>query len=134
MTGQTLVLRSDASRATARRLVDLAPPGSVFNIRAANRSKEQNDKMHAMIADIARAKPEGRMHSPLIWKSLLMSLAGFKPIFEHALDGEGIVPIGFKSSRLSKAEFSDLIEAIYAYGAQHGVQWSHEEAEHDRAA
>lgn len=124
MKGQTIILRGDAQRALAKRLIDAAPVDAVMNIAAASRTNDQNAKMHAMISDVARAKPEGRIYSPLIWKALFMSEAGFKPTFERSLSGEGIVPIGFKSSRLTKAEFSDLIEVIYAYGAEHGVVWS----------
>lgn len=124
--GQTIILTGLSSRQKAESLVNTAPSGSVLNIKPPARSNEQNAKMHAMISDIARAKPEGRVHSPLVWKSLLMATAGFKPIFERSLDGEGIVPVGYKSSRLNKAEFSDLIEAIYEYGARHGVEWSDE--------
>jgi hypothetical protein len=29
-----------------------------------------------------------------------------------------------RTSKLNVKEFSDLIECIYAYGAEHGVKWS----------
>lgn len=50
-----------------------------------------------------------------------MASAGFNCTFEPSLDGKGVVPLGFKSSRLNKAEFSDLIEAIFSFCAEHGV-------------
>lgn len=127
MKGQTTILASQKQREIAVRLVLSAPHGSVCNISAPRRTNDQNAKMHAMLSDLSRAKPEGREHDVTVWKSLLMAEAGFQPLFERSLDGRGLVPIGFKSSRLSKAEFSDLIEAIYAYGAQHDVQWSDEQ-------
>jgi hypothetical protein len=120
--GQTIILRG--ARTIAHRLVDSAPEGAVMNIREAKRTNEQNDKFWAMVGDISRAKPEGRIHPPDVWKALLMSEAGFKPLFEPSLDGQGVIPVGYKSSRLTKAEFSDLIEAAYAYGARHEVEWS----------
>lgn len=123
MTGQTIILRN-STRNRAISLVNCAPDGAVLNIRAATRTGEQNDKLWAMLSDISRAKPDGRDYPPEIWKSLFMAEVGFKPRFEPSLDGRGVVPIGYKSSRLTKAEFSDLIEAIYAYGAEHGVPWS----------
>ena len=122
MTGQTVILGTNRQRAHA--LVDAAPAGCVLNIRAATRTGEQNDKLWAMLSDISRAKPQGRDYPPEIWKSLFMASAGFTPRFEPSLDGQGVVPIGYKSSRLSKAEFSDLIECISAFGAEHGVEWS----------
>ena len=32
--------------------------------------------------------------------------------------------IGFRTSKLSKAECSDLIECVFAYAAEHGVELS----------
>jgi len=122
--GQTIRLTNDVNRARAARWCQTAPHGAVVNIREATRSNEQNAKMHAMLSDIARAKPEGRTLTADEWKALLMSYAGFKFKWESGIDGEGVVPIGFKSSRLTKDEFSTLIEAIYEFGARHNVQWS----------
>lgn len=124
--GQTIILNGPMSRRKAHQLIDVAPDGFVHNISAPKRTDDQNAKMWAMLSDISRAKPQGREYPPEIWKSLFMAEAGFKPRFEPSLDGKGVVPIGYKSSRLKKAEFSDLIEAIYAYGADHGVKWSDE--------
>jgi NinB protein len=129
MTGQTIILYGERSRSEARRLIDLAPPRAIVNIRPEKRSNEQNDKMWAMLSDVARAKPEGRTLTTDAWKCLFMQSAGFKFVWEPGLGGEGVVPIGFKSSRLTKAEFGDLIECIYAYGAEHGVIWSEPMAE-----
>jgi len=122
--GQTVILAGDVQRHLAKRLIDAAPAGAVVNIAEAARTLDQNAKMHAMLSDVARAKPCGRVLSTEAWKALFMHEAGFKCSFEPTLDGQGVVPLGFKSSRLRKAEFSDLIEAIYAYGGQHGVRWS----------
>jgi hypothetical protein len=121
---QTIILRGWSSCAQAKQLIDKAPPGSVVKIDLPKRSADQNAKMHAMLSDVSRAKPEGRDYPPEIWKSLFMADVGFEPRFEPALNGRGVVPIGYKSSRLNKGEFSDLIEAIYAYGAEHGVEWT----------
>lgn len=120
---QTIILRQ-STRALAQSVMNAAPEGSTMRIDAPKRTLDQNAKMQAMLSDIARAKPQGRVLAPEVWKALFMHEAGFKCTFEPTLDGSGVVPLGFKSSRLRKAEFSDLIEAIYAYGAEHGVEWS----------
>lgn len=93
-----------------------------MNIREETRTLDQNAKMHAMLSDIARAKPQGRVLTTDAWKALFMASAGFRCTFEPSLDGQGVVPLGFKSSRLNKAEFSDLIEAIQAFAAENGVE------------
>ena len=121
---QTVILRGEAQRHLAKRLIDSAPVDAVVTIRAAKRTLDQNAKMHAMLSDISRAKPEGRMMTPDLWKSAFMNACGHQVQFMNGLDGGAPFPIGFKSSRLSKAEMSDLIESIYEYGARHGVLWS----------
>lgn len=122
--GQTIILASSYQRALAHRLIDAAPPGAVLNVREAARTSEQNSRMWAMLSDVARAKPEGRVLPTEIWKCLFMAACGHKVRFEPGLDGDGVVPMLFRSSRLNKSEMSDLIECIAEYGARHGVQWS----------
>ena len=124
MIGQTIRLAGPTQRALAKHLIEGAPDRAIVQIKPETRSNEQNAKMHAMLSDIARAKPEGRSLTTNEWKCLLMAYAGFKFKWEPGIDGEGVVPIGFKSSRLTKEEFSTLIEAIYEYGARHDVEWS----------
>lgn len=124
MKGQTVRLIGDVQRQLARRLIDRAPLGAVVNVREATRTSDQNAKMWAMLSDVSRAKPQGRNLDTDTWKALFMASCGHRVRFEPALDGEGVVAIGFRSSHLTKDEMSDMIEAIYAYGSEHGVQWS----------
>jgi hypothetical protein len=84
----------------------------------------QNAKLWAMLSDVSRAKPDGRELTPDVWKALFMHSLDHAQRFEMALDGNGMVPVGFRSSRLTKAQMGDLIELIYEYGARHDVQWS----------
>ncbi len=135
MTGQTIILATRAHRQRAHALVDAAPERAVVNIRAETRTNEQNAKLWAMLSDVSRAKPEGRVLPPEVWKCVFMAAVGHQCRFEPSLDGKGVVPIGFKSSRLNKGEMGDLIEAIYAFGAEHDVEWSEPAPRyHDEAA
>ena len=129
MTGQTVILASDYQRHLAKRLIDAAPPGAVVNVREARRTSEQSDKMWAMLGDISRAKPMGRRLAPEIWKCLFLDDVGHKPKWEPSLDGDGVVNTGYRSSRLTKAQMSDVIERLYAFGAEHNITWSEGEAE-----
>lgn len=123
MKGQTVILRSPAQRALAKRLIDEAPADAVVNVAEAKRSIEANAKMWAMLSDISRACPEGRRHPAETWKQLAMHACGWSVQFEQGLDGQPF-PVGFRSSRLSKRQMSELIEFLYAFGARHGVEWS----------
>lgn len=124
---QTVILIGDQQRALARQLIDKAPLGYVVRIGEAKRTGEQNDKMWAMLSDVSRAKPDGRRHTPEVWKALFMQSLGHESRFEMGLDDRPF-PVGFSTSALNKRQMSDLIECIYAYGALHGVTWSANEA------
>ena len=128
---QTVILRGHSQRVLAKDLIDKAPVDAVVKISPATRSDDQNSKMWAMLSDISRAKPEGRMHTPETWKNLFMHALGYQVAFEMGLSGEPF-PVGFRSSRLTKAQMSDLLEFISAYGAEHNVKWSEEYADFDR--
>lgn len=125
MSGQTVILRGNTQREYARSLIDCAPLNSVVNIKPEKRTLDQNAKFWAMLSDVSRAKPEGRCHTTDVWKAIFMNACGHQVQFVHGLDGE-VFPMGFKSSNLTKAQMAELIEYIYWYGAQHGVQWTDE--------
>ncbi len=122
--GQTIRLTNTTNRARAAVWCQTAPHGAVVNVREATRTGDQNAKLWAMLSDISRAKPDGRELTPDVWKALFLHSLDHAQRFEMALDGKGMVPVGFRSSRLSKDQFSDLIETIYAWGAEQGVEWS----------
>ena len=50
-----------------------------------------------------------------------MKSMGIKLRFMPALDGNGVVALGYRSSKLDKEKFADLIETIYSQGLQRGV-------------
>ena len=122
--GQTIIL--SGRREIAHRIVDVAPIGSVMTVAAPRRTLDQSAKMWAMLSYISRAKPDGRSITPDVWKSLFLHSLDHATRFEMALDGKGMVPVGFRTSRLSKDQMSELIEVIAEYGARHGVAWSDE--------
>ena len=120
---QTVWLRGEYQRRLAHQLIDKAPQDAVVKISQAKRSDDQNAKMWAMLSDISRAAPEERRHIPEVWKCIFMAALGHEVMFAMGLNDQPF-PIGFKTSKLTKTQMSDLIEFIYAYGAQHNVAWS----------
>jgi hypothetical protein len=126
--GQTVRLVSDRARQIAAELAFKAPHGSVANYRPPTRTPSQNDKMWAMLSDIARQKPEGRDLTTDKWKSLFMDAIGIPADWEPGING-GVVNVGYRSSRLSKEQMSEMIEQMYAYGAEHGVEWTEPQQE-----
>lgn len=124
---QTVVLVGDSQRSFAKQLIDKAPKNAVVSIKEATRSNEQSAKMYAMLSDISRAKPDGRRWTPDTWKAAFMNSTGHQVQFCEGLDDSGPFPLGFRSSRLTVKQMSDLIEVIYEYGSRHGVRWTHKE-------
>jgi NinB protein len=124
MAGHTVILLTDTQRRYAHGLVDKLPIGWVMTFREPTRSTIQSDKMWAMLTDVARAKPEGRQWTPETWKAAFMHVLGHQVQFCEGLDGSGPFPLGFRSSKLTVKQMTDLIECIYEYGARHGVVWS----------
>jgi hypothetical protein len=123
-----VILRGPSQRAYAKGLIDQAPRDAVVVVRGPSRTTAQNSKFWAMLSDVSRAEPEGRKHTPDVWKSLFLHACGHEVQFVPGLSGLPF-PIGFRSSKLTKEQMSELIEFIYAYGAQHGVVWSDDVSE-----
>lgn len=129
---QTVILHGTSQKAFAISLIENAPPDAVLTIREATRTVDQNSKLWAMLSDVSRAMPDGRRHVPEVWKTLFMHACGHSVQFEMGLNGQPF-PTGFRSSKLTKAQMAELIESIYAYGAEKGVVWTEPEAQ-ERAA
>jgi hypothetical protein len=120
---QTVLLIGHSQRQFAKGLIDKAPAGAVLTIKEAKRTNDQNALMWCLLSDVSRAKPDGRMHTPEVWKELFLHACGHAVQFEMGLNGQPF-PTGFRSSKLSKSQMSELIESIYAYGAEKGVVWT----------
>jgi len=118
------LLRIDGpvSRARAANLLARVPEGTRIEFKGARRTLPQNDKMWAMLSEIARQKTHcGRRYTADNWKSIFMHAMGRETVFVPSLDGETFFPIGWRSSDLSKAEMSELIEFIQSWGVVNGV-------------
>lgn len=120
MIGQTTRLTSPHAREGAKRLIDLAPDGAIVNIRPATRTNEQNALLWSLLSEVSRAKPDGRTYTPDVWKCLFMQACNHAVQFEVGLDGKPF-PLGFRSSRLTKEQMTNLIEFILQYCAEKGI-------------
>ena len=101
----------------------LAAGPVIVSLGRETRTAEQNAKLWPMLTDVSKqVEWYGQMLSPEDWKHVFTS-ALLKQRAVPGIDG-GIVVLGQSTSRMSKRMFSDLIELIYAFGAEHGVVWS----------
>ena len=122
MTSVRLV--GDTQRAHAKRLIDEAPQGYVMKLGAETRRDAQNRKLWPMLADIQRQVPGFDTFSTEDIKARFLNALGTEMRFLPALEGEGMFPVGLRSSTLTVQQFAALIELLYQFGAKHDVRWS----------
>jgi hypothetical protein len=122
MSRAQVTLCSRAERERAARWIDQAPTGTRVIFKESKRSTAQNDRMWAMLTDIAMQLPwHGIKLSPDDWKLVFLDALNREMRLVPNIDGNGFVNLGRSSSNLSKAEFTQLIELMLAFGANHGV-------------
>ena len=127
MSRALLVLHNDNMREKAIDWVRRAPKETRVTFKGPKRTVEQNDKMWAMLTDISQQLLwHGVRLSPDDYKLLLLDGLKREMRIVPNIDGTGFVNLGRSSSDLSKAEMSELIELIAAFGAQHDVKFAGE--------
>ena len=95
----------------------------VITLSRPKRSNQANALMWALLTEISQqVEWYGQKLSPEDWKNVCTaSLSQQQAV--PGIDG-GVVMIGLSTSQMNKAEFSELIELIYAFGAQQSVTFS----------
>jgi hypothetical protein len=112
---------SDLTRPTVLDWVRRAPTDMVVQFIENKRSLEQNKLLWPLLTAVSRQVGwHGKKWKPDAWKDFFMHALGAESEFMPSETG-GMVALGYRSSELSKKEFSDLIEVIYEFGARHGV-------------
>ena len=98
-----------------------------LEIKEANKSREQEEKYHAMIGEIAKqAQHLGAKWDAESWKRLLVDQFcrdnNIKTgVVIPNLSGDGIVQLGFQTRKFTKEQASEFVEWLHAWGAEHGV-------------
>lgn len=124
MSRAILILSHPAVRDRAIKWVQGAPDGTRLEFKEPKRTRAQNDRMWAMLTAIAAQKTHcGRHYTADEWKVIFLHALGRETRFVPSLDEKTFLPLGFSSSDLSKAEMSELMELITAWGAEHGVKF-----------
>lgn len=127
MTRALLVLANDDIRAKAVRWIRGVPKDTRLTFQAPRRSLEANAKMWAMLTEIAEQVVwYGQKLSADDWKDVLTASLR-KARVVPGIDPGTYVPLGMRTSDMSKEEMATLIELIGAFGASHGVVFSEPE-------
>lgn len=125
MSGDRQVFRlvHPTARQMASRACIQAPEGYVVEIKPRTRSLDQNAKMWAMLADVSRqVEWYGQRLTSEEWKDVLTA-ALKKQKAVPGIDG-GFVVIGARTRNMTIKEMSELVELMYAFGAERDVKWS----------
>jgi hypothetical protein len=98
-----------------------------MEIKLASKSREQEEKYHAMINDIAKqAQHLGAKWSSEDWKRLLVDqflreTENIQGKIVPNLDGSGIVQLGLQTRKFTKDQASEFVEWLYSWAANNGI-------------
>ena len=101
-----------------------------LEIKAVNKSREQEEKYHAMIGDIAKqASHLGSKWDSESWKRFLLwqfakDTNTNQGQIVPSLDGTGIVQLGLQSRSFTKEQASEFVEWLHAWGAENGITFT----------
>lgn len=101
----------------------------VLTVAPDTRSSQQNRLLHAMLGEIAQqVEWAGAKRDTECWKRLTtaawLRARGESVEVLPAIDGHGIDVVFRRTSKLTRAECSELTEYVAAWGAEHGVVFS----------
>lgn len=103
-----------------------APEGWVVRISEPTRSRDQNDRMWALLTEVAnQVEWYGRKLTPEDWKHIFSSSLKKLDVVPN-IEGSGFVALGLSTSKMSKRELSDLMTLIEAFAVEHGVVFNDE--------
>lgn len=138
MSRQVFVLAHREARRRAVEAVQQAPEGFVVRISPPGKSRDQEERYHAMLGDIAKQWTfmGQKWHQDDVKRLLVdafaeaMRQAG-TPLHHDgrivpSIDGQRVVQLGIQTSRFYKREATEFIEFLFAWGAEEGIVWSNE--------
>lgn len=97
--------------------------GTTVEFRAPRRSNDQNALMWSLLTQISQqVEWFGKFRSPEDWKDLTTAALRHAEFVPGITPGT-LVPLGMRTSQMTSAEISDLIESLYAFGAERGVKF-----------
>ena len=124
MSRALIIVRTEADRAKAAALVATVPIGTRIEFKASRRSLPQNSLLWDMLTDVSRQLAwHGTKLRAMDWKLVFLDALKREKRLVRSIEGDGFVNLSTSSSDLSKAEMSELIDLIAAFGTNHGVRF-----------
>ena len=112
----------EEARRRALETVLNAPDGYIVAVQEPTRTVDQNSLLWSLLSEVSeQVEWYGQKLTPEDWKHIFSaSLKQQRAV--PGLDG-GFVVLGQSTSRMTKREFSDLVEIIHAFGFERGVKF-----------
>ena len=122
---RVFVIAHEQARQNAIRCIAEAPAGFCVTVSEPSRTLEQNALLWKLLQTLSEQVVwYGVKLSPDDWKDLLTASLR-KQRSAPGIDG-GFVVFGERTRNYSRADFSELVELVCAFGAQHGVIFDRE--------
>ena len=124
----TVRLIGPSQRAYAAKLIADAPDGYVMRLAKETRSDRQNNALHGWIDILRKALPDTfGQFTVEDCKLRLMNSLRTEMRFLPALDGQGLFPVGQRTSTLTVEQFSALQTIVIEYAARNGINLGDEQ-------
>lgn len=121
MSRYPIIINGPEDKAKAHRWVEAAPLGMSITFKVNKRSLDQNSKLWVLLGEVSdQVEWYGQKLSPEDWKDMFTASLR-KARVSPGIEPGSFVVLGLHTSDLTKDEFSNLIELIHAFGAEHGV-------------
>lgn len=126
MSRRSVTLHGMSDRRLATRWIDEAPLGTIIEFREGRRSQAQNAMLWSLLSDVA---------DQVVWYGEKLDKDDWKDMFTASLrkarvvpglDPGTSVPLGMRTSDMTREEMSNLIDLIFAFGAERGVRFRQE--------
>ncbi len=128
MAKQFFIIVNEAVRERAIKWLRDLPIGMVAEFKEVSRSLAQNAAMWPALNDVSRqVEWAGKKRTREQWKDIFTGSL-FKGELVPNIDSMGVIALGVKTSTLSKKDFCELLEYIYAFGALRGVEFSRDKS------
>jgi hypothetical protein len=99
------------------------PSGYVVTIQPETRTTDQNALLWALLTDISeQVEWHGQKLASEDWKHIFTAALRSIRVVPN-LTGDGIVMLGQSTSKMTKPEFSELIELIQSFAVDKGVEF-----------
>ena len=123
MTRAVVHIKANADRDQIAMWARKVPLGTTVEFRAPRRSIDQNSLLWSLLGQISKqVEWYGQKLTPEDFKDLCSaSLRRYQVV--PGIDPGTVVPLGMRTSQMTKQEMTDLLELVIAFGTERGVKF-----------